>query len=67
MTIIETYLRHGARLHETGFGTAELSAYTPLTTLLNAIGEELTPGVTVLTNPGPGGKRRRLPLARPVG
>jgi hypothetical protein len=50
MTIVETYLRAVARLHETGFGTAELSAYTPLTTLLNTIGEELTPGVTAVTN-----------------
>lgn len=35
MTRIETYLRHVARLHETGFGTAELPSCTPLTTLLN--------------------------------
>ena len=47
-TVVETYLADLRRIRESGGATAEVSSYTPLANLLNAIGGELRPKVYCL-------------------
>ncbi|HET7345791.1 MAG TPA: N-6 DNA methylase, partial [Acidobacteriaceae bacterium] len=46
---VETYFREMAVVHGTGGGTSETSYYPPLITLLNAVGGELRPPVTAIS------------------
>ena len=47
---VERYLLDLTHLYRTGAGTDELSYYTPLLNLLNAIGRELKPKVEAVGN-----------------